>query len=525
VLKNTAFVLLCGLVLLGSASRSAAQRGNPRLAFEGQSIDDMIGAFMKEHRIPGMTLAIVQAPYIPRVVGYGQSDTKTGLLASPKTLWSVGQLTQGYTAVAIMQLVEADKLGLDDTVGKYLKGLPSEWNAITIRQLMAHTAGLPDYTRTPGFKPEQAYKPEEILALVKEAPLAFKPGTQVASSGTNFFLLGMIVEKASGETYEAFVTKNQIERMGLKHTMFASDLPKVKREAVEKNNNRHKEFLRERPYVDPTEPATGYAEKDGKLIPVPANSQSAWYAHGAMLASAEDISLWDIGLAGGILVAKKENRVFLYHGVKLNGDTTVPAHCGWRFPGHKGFMDIHGDVPGFSTYLSRFTDPSELVCVTLCANKEGVELGELARRIAGAFDRKLGPPVGPKVMTCHESCYPVATTVDRLQEYLKAKGVDIAARVDHAAAAKKKGKELRPIEVLIFGNPAVGTTLMQDRPSVALDLPLRVVVWQEADGTVWIGHDDITTLAKRHGIKNQAKTIEAMQATLIRAIAHAAAPY
>ena len=154
-----------------------------------------------------------------------------------------------------------------------------------------------------------------------------------------------------------------------------------------------------------------------------------------------------------------------------------------------------------------------------------MELSELARRIAGAFDRKLGPPVGPKVMTCYESCYPVATTMDRLQEFLKAKDVDITARVDHAAAAKKRGKELRPTEVLIFGNPAVGTALMQDRPSVALDLPLRVVVWQEADGTVWIGHDDVATLAKRHGIKNQVKTIEAMQANLIRAIAHAAAPY
>lgn len=524
-MKKVVFTLLCGLVLLGSASRSAAQRGNPRVAFEGQSIDDMIGAFMKEHRIPGMTLAIVQAPYLPRVVGYGQSDMKTGLLASPKTLWNVGQLTHAYTAVAIMQLVEADKLNLDDPIGKHLTGVPSEWSAITIRQLMAHASGLPDYTRQTGFKPDQAYKPAEVLALVKDAPLAFKPGTQVARSGTNFFLLGMIVEKASGETYEAFVTKNQIERMGLKRTMFASGLASVKREAVEKNNNRHKEFLRERPYIDPTEPATGYVEKDGKMVPVPANSQSAWYANGAMLASAEDISLWDIGLAGSMLVTKKENRDFLYHGVKLNGDTIVPAHCGWRFPGHKGLLDIQGDVPGFSCYLSRFTDASELVCVTLCANKEGVELSELARRIAGAFDRKLGPPVGPKVMTCHESCYPVATTVDRLQEYLKTKGVDIVARVDHAAAAKKKGKELRPTEVLIFGNPATGTALMQARPSVALDLPLRVVVWQEADGTVWIGHDDITTLAKRHGIKNQAKTVETMQTTLTRAVTHAAAPY
>lgn len=525
MMKKSLAVLLAGLILLVASSPSAAQRGNSRVAFEGKSIDDMIAEFMKEHRIPGMTLAIVQAPYIPRVVGYGESDTKKGLLASPNTLWNVGQITHAYTAVAIMQLVEADKLALDDAIGKHLTGLPSEWNAITVRQLLSHMSGLPDYTRQAAFKPDQPYKHAEILALVKEAPLTFKPGSQVAMSGTNYYLLGMLVEKASGETYESYVMKNQIKRLGLKNTTFASGFPEVKQEAVEKNNNRHKEFLRERPYIDPTEVAAGYVEKEGKLVAVPPNSQSAWYGHGAVYASAADISLWDIGLAGSLLVTKKENRDFLYHGVKLSDDNFVRANAGWRFPGHKGFMDIQGKVPGFSCYLSRFTDPSELVCVTLCANKEGVELGELARRIAGAFDRKLGPPVGPKVMACHESCYPVATTMDRLQEYLKTKGVDIAARIDHAAAAKKKGKELRPTEVLIFGNPAVGTALMQDRPSIALDLPLRVVVWQEADGTVWIGHDDIGVLARRHGVKDQAKTIAAMQGLLTRAIAHAAAPY
>jgi D-alanyl-D-alanine carboxypeptidase len=240
-----------------------------------------------------------------------------------------------------------------------------------------------------------------------------------------------------------------------------------------------------------------------------------------VLASAEDISLWDVGLAGSMLVTKKENRDFLYHGVKLNDGTALPAHCGWRFPGHKGLMDIRGHVPGFSCYLSRFTDPSELLCVTLCANKEGVDLTELARRIAGAFDRKLGPPVGPKVMKCLESPYPVATTADRLVEFLTSKEIEVVARIDHAAAAKKKGLELRRTEVVVFGNAAVGTHLMLSRPSVALDLPLRVVVWQEADGTVWIGTHDVAEVAQQHGIADRAATIEAMKAGVAAAMAHA----
>ncbi len=519
------WLFLLGVLMFTVSQPTYAERGNPRVEFDGQAVDDMIAAFMTEHRVPGMTLAIVQAPYISRVVGYGKSDTEKGLLASPKTLWDVGQMTQAYTAVAIMQLVEAGKMTLDDPVGKHVTGLPSEWQAITVRQLMAHVSGLPDYTKQPSFDPTHEYKPSEVIALVRDIPLAFKAGTQVANSATDFFLLGLVIEKVSAMSYEAFVAKNQIERLGLKNTLFGSALPGVKQEAVEKNDFKHKEFLRERSYIDPTEMATGYTEKDGKIVPVKRNSQSAWYADASVLASAEDISLWDIGLAGDLLFSKKENRDFLYGPVKLNDGTVVPAHCGWRFPAHKGLMDIEGNVPGFSCYLARFTDKAELLCVTLCANKEGLDLTELARRIAGAFDRRLGPPVGPKVMTCLESCYPVRTTVDRLQALLRSKGVEVVVRVDHAAAAKKHDLELRPTELLVFGNPAVGTHLMLSRQSIALDLPLRVAVWQEADGTVWAGYNDVSDLARRHGISDKDNVVELMRTSLAAALRQATVPY
>jgi D-alanyl-D-alanine carboxypeptidase len=426
-------------------------------------------------------------------------------------------------------LVEAGKVDLDDAIGKYVAGLPSDWQAISVRQLMAHASGLPDYTQHPPFDPAREYRPAKIIALVQALPLAFAPGTQVADSATDFFLLGLVVEAASGMSYEAFVTKNQIERLGLKNTVFASGLSGVKQEHVEENDFKHQDFLWERAYIDPTEAANGYAAKDGQLAPVPRNSSSAWFGNGSMFASAEDISLWDIGLAGEMLVTKKESREFLYNHVKLTAGpevgTTVPAHCGWRFPGHKGLMDIEGHVPGFSCYLARFTDKSELLCVTLCANKEGVDLSELARRIAGAFNSKLGPPVSPRVMTCRESCYSVPETVERLEAALRAKGVNVVTRIDHAVAAKERGLELPPTEVLVFGNPAVGTHLMQSRLSVALDLPLRVLVWQEADGTVWTGYHDVADLAKQHDITEQEMTVEAMQSGLEAVLKQATAPY
>jgi D-alanyl-D-alanine carboxypeptidase len=305
-------------------------------------------------------------------------------------------------------------------------------------------------------------------------------------------------------TYEEFVTKGQIERLGLRNTLFPSALSKIKQEAVEQNGNWHKQFLSESPYIHPTELATGYVETNGKLAPVPRSSQRALFSNGAILASAPDISLWDIGLAGGILVKEPANREIIYSGFKLADGTRYPANCGWRFTAHKGFMDITGNPPGFSVYLSRFTDKAELVCVTLCANKDGVNLTELARRIAGCFDARLGPPSDPASMTCLESSFSVNVTMGRLESYLNSQGAGIIARVNHTDAGKRVGLDLRPTETLIFGNPAAGTHLMISQQEVALDLSLRMAAWLDEKGSVWLGWHEPSLLAEQHNITDRA---------------------
>ena len=105
-----------------------AGRGNVHVAYQGKAIDQMIYDFMEEQGIPGMTLAIVQAPYIPRVAGYGVTDLEKGNLAAAKTLWPIGPISQGYAAVAVMQLYEKGKLDLNDPIGKYLKDIPETGN-------------------------------------------------------------------------------------------------------------------------------------------------------------------------------------------------------------------------------------------------------------------------------------------------------------------------------------------------------------------------------------------------------------
>jgi len=91
-------------------------------------------------------------------------------------------------------------------------------------------------------------------------------------------------------------------------------------------------------------------------------------------------------------------------------------------------------------------------------------------------------------------------TMDRLAAAVTTRGISIMARIDHAAAVAAIGMELRPTEVLIFGNPRAGTALMQAVQTVGIDLPLNVPVWQEGDGMTWLAYNDPQWLAKRHGI-------------------------
>jgi uncharacterized protein (DUF302 family) len=99
-----------------------------------------------------------------------------------------------------------------------------------------------------------------------------------------------------------------------------------------------------------------------------------------------------------------------------------------------------------------------------------------------------------------KSAHDVKTTADRLEGMLKQKGMKVFIRINHAQGAQKIGKELRPTELIVFGNPKVGTPLMQCAQSVAIDLPQKALIWQDAQGQVWLSYNDPNYLVERHQI-------------------------
>jgi uncharacterized protein (DUF302 family) len=118
------------------------------------------------------------------------------------------------------------------------------------------------------------------------------------------------------------------------------------------------------------------------------------------------------------------------------------------------------------------------------------------------------------------SNHPVKATMDRLEAALRDKGITLFARIDHAAGAASVDMPLRPTELIIFGNPKAGTPLMQAKQSIGIDLPLKMLGWQDAAGKVWLAYNDPAWLARRHGLKGEA---EAAVAGLAKALAMLAA--
>lgn len=113
-----------------------------------------------------------------------------------------------------------------------------------------------------------------------------------------------------------------------------------------------------------------------------------------------------------------------------------------------------------------------------------------------------------------ESPHSVADTLDRIEAVTGSLGANTVARIDHAAGARETGVEMRPSGVIIFGNPAMGTPLIVRSPTAGLDLPVRMLVWQDEDGDVWLAYTDPEVLARRHGIDPEDSAVTRMSITL-----------
>jgi len=212
-MKRTA-ILLC-VMFLSAVSAKCQIRG---LAHPDK-LDEYINREMAVRHVPGLAFAVMENGRVLRESAYGLANVETGSHVGINSVFELASVTKPITAVAVMMLEEQKKLSLDDPVDKYLPEVPAAWHEITIRELLSHTSGLREYgmVKCDGSELLDISTKQQFDDLVK-SPLLFVSGTGTQYSDSGYFVLGMIIESVSGQSYRDFLQQRIFSPLGMRHT-------------------------------------------------------------------------------------------------------------------------------------------------------------------------------------------------------------------------------------------------------------------------------------------------------------------
>jgi CubicO group peptidase (beta-lactamase class C family) len=191
-------------------------------SFAADSIDAAVEQFQKQNRVPRISIAVVERGRITKSAAYGLASIEHEVPATTRTLFRTDSTNKLLTAVAIMQLAEAGKLKLDDSVSRYLDGTPTEWKDVTIRHLLTHTSGIHDeYSEVFHGSELVDYKVADLWDHARKQPLESPPGTQAKYCNLGYFVLTLIVERAAGMPYVRYMQDHILSPAGMKDASYA----------------------------------------------------------------------------------------------------------------------------------------------------------------------------------------------------------------------------------------------------------------------------------------------------------------
>lgn len=268
--------LLGFLLLIVTFRGYAAGSIDPGLV---HSMDRDVEAIMRRWDTPGVVIAVIKNGKTLYRHAYGLRNVEARLPMTLNTSVEIGSITKQFTAAAILQLKEKGKLDIDDKLSKYLPDVQHA-DSVTLRQLMAHTSGMPEYLTGPDL-PEAATRQVTFDMLMKRIagkPLDFDPGTRWSYSNTGYILLGKVIEAVSGEKYDAYVRSHLLAPAGMMQTTTVAGEPRVENMA------------------------RGYQRVDGKLVAAPTIADSFGWSAGNLVSTVEDLEKWNLALTEGHIV-------------------------------------------------------------------------------------------------------------------------------------------------------------------------------------------------------------------------------
>jgi CubicO group peptidase (beta-lactamase class C family) len=325
-------------------------------------VDGYAAQFIDAKGIPGLSLAVVRDGTLIKAAGYGTANLESGATATPETVYEIGSITKQFTAEAVMLLVEERKLALDDGLSKHLEGLPPAWQELTLRQLLSHTSGLKDWESEHLLSFRREYTPAEFIALLSPYPLDFAPGTHWAYTNSAYPLLGLVIARASGTSYDEFVAAHIFKPLGMGATRFS------------------------RPQDIVPHRAGGYVGESGQMRKGELLRPRLVEPNGGILSTVLDLAKWESVLHSERLL-KQASLAEMQTRVKLADGRAAPSGLGifvGDLNGHR--MLVHnGSTPGgFSSVIYHYPD-DKLTVIVLCNIDRDDAVNGIATYIAGIY--------------------------------------------------------------------------------------------------------------------------------------------
>lgn len=334
-------------------------------------IDSIAEAALRLSPAAGLSLGVVRGNDTIVLAGYGYADLEHRVRATPQTVYRIGSLTKQFTAVSIMQLVEQGKIDLDERIEQYVPDFPTQGHTVTVRHLLTHTSGITSYTslgNTWLSKIRLDLTQKEVVELFQDEPFKFEPGGKYEYSNSGYFLLGMIIERVTGQPYATYVQQHIFAPLGLAHTLYCDP-----RRIVEGR-------------------AEGYGRTNGTLVNDEPISMTQPFAAGGLCSSVADLLTWQEALQNHRLITAESFRQMTTPATLKDGSR---ANYGFglgitALDGHP--MIAHGGgINGFNSYLAYF--PEDSLTIAVLVNTEGSNPWDIAREVVRTVFGTTPPPV------------------------------------------------------------------------------------------------------------------------------------
>jgi CubicO group peptidase (beta-lactamase class C family) len=354
-----------------ATSTAGAQSGRSLV----ERLDSIAAAAAAEGRALGMVAAVVREGDVLLLNAYGRADVEWDVPMTADAMFEVGSIAKQFTAAAILQLRDEGKLSLDDDITRWLPDFDTRGNRVPLRRLLDHTSGIRDLTETVEFRSlvsNRVFPRDAAYALIQRYPFDFAPGTAQLYANSGFWLLGLVIERVSGMSYEDYLEKKLFEPLGMTRSMYCDSFENVPRRAH------------------------GYGIRDGVVYRMPTNIHTWSFSAGAVCSTAGDLATWLGALHGGRVLTPASYAEMTAPSTLSNGATLRYGMGVGVGPDVRGIEAIvHGGTgAGFRSETIWYPE-ARVGVVVLTNTSGGVDPEDVARDLAAELLPRTRPADRP----------------------------------------------------------------------------------------------------------------------------------